>query len=147
MSIHEAQLGKRVRLLHCSDEYTSLPAGSLGTVTLVDSMGTVHVRWDSGSRLGMIPGVDNWEVIDDEPKLSWTQPQCERCWIDANGEWDMANDASETWQRLVGVRMPTKATEPPIERCSFCGAPTIVGIYVRADPASVPYPAKEASSE
>lgn len=64
MSIHKEQVGKRVRLLHCSDEYTPLKRGALGTVRLVDDMGTVHVKWDDGSTLGMIPGVDNWEVLD-----------------------------------------------------------------------------------
>jgi hypothetical protein len=55
--------GQRVRLVYCSDQYTDLPVGTLGTVSLVDDMGTVHVRWDNGSRLGMIPGEDRWEAV------------------------------------------------------------------------------------
>lgn len=53
----------RVRLIHCTDEHTRLTPGDMGTVALVDSTGTVHVDWDSGSRLGLIPGVDAWEVV------------------------------------------------------------------------------------
>jgi hypothetical protein len=36
------------------DPYSDLQEGTEGTVLLVDSTGTVHVKWDSGSRLGMV---------------------------------------------------------------------------------------------
>jgi hypothetical protein len=55
--------GKRVRLIRHMDRYSNLPSGTEGTVTIVDSMGTVHVAWDTGSRLGLIPGEDQWEVL------------------------------------------------------------------------------------
>ena len=55
--------GQRVRLVSTSDPYTRLKYGEEGTVTLVDDMGTVHVKWDSGSSLGLIEGEDRWEVV------------------------------------------------------------------------------------
>lgn len=55
--------GRRVRLLRCTDPYTRLKPGSEGTVSLVDDAGTVHVDWDSGSTLGLVPGEDAWEVV------------------------------------------------------------------------------------
>lgn len=55
--------GTRVRLLAASDPYTRLRPGAAGTVRLVDSVGTVHVLWDNGSTLGLIPGEDKWELI------------------------------------------------------------------------------------
>jgi len=33
------------------------------------------------------------------------------------------------------------------ERCCFCNMPTRCGIYVRLDPATVPYPQKEERDE
>lgn len=45
--------GARVKLIHCSDEHTKLEPGILGTVTFIDDIGQVHVRWDNGSHLGM----------------------------------------------------------------------------------------------
>jgi hypothetical protein len=47
-------IGKRVELVSCSDPYTRLLPGTRGTVTYVDDMGTVFVRWDTGSSLGMV---------------------------------------------------------------------------------------------
>jgi uncharacterized protein YodC (DUF2158 family) len=58
-----ARTGDRVRLLSTSDPYTKLQPGDEGTVTLVDSMGTVHCKWDSGSGLGLIPGEDQFVVL------------------------------------------------------------------------------------
>lgn len=52
--------GDRVVLDWTDDELTCLRAGDRGTVTFVDALGTVHVRWDSGSRLGLVPGFDRW---------------------------------------------------------------------------------------
>lgn len=55
--------GKRVRLDFTSDPHTALIPGDVGTITGVDDAGTVHVRWDKGSNLGLIPGEDRWTVI------------------------------------------------------------------------------------
>lgn len=55
--------GKRVRLIECTDPHTRLQPGIKGTVALVDDAGTLHVTWDSGASLGLIPGEDRWEVI------------------------------------------------------------------------------------
>ena len=41
----------------------ALPLGTEGVVKCIDNAGTIHVRWDTGSSLGLVPGVDRWEVI------------------------------------------------------------------------------------
>ena len=56
-------IGKRVMLVRCTDSYTTLEPGAEGKVELVDDTGTVFVRWDNGSRLGLIPGEDIWKVL------------------------------------------------------------------------------------
>lgn len=59
--------GARVELVHMNDPYnTKLIPGSKGTVTSVDDMGTIHVRWDCGSSLGVAYGEDSCKVIKDE---------------------------------------------------------------------------------
>lgn len=55
--------GDRVRLIWCDDQYTRLEAGEEGTVQQVDDVGTVHIAWDSGVRLGLVPEVDRFEVL------------------------------------------------------------------------------------
>jgi hypothetical protein len=59
-------VGKRVRCIFCGDSFKTVPAvppGTEGTITFVDDEKTVHVDWDNGRSLGLIPGVDRWQVI------------------------------------------------------------------------------------
>ena len=54
--------GKRIKCLHMNDEYPIL-SGELGTVDLVDDMGTIHVKWDNGRTLGICPEEDEYEIV------------------------------------------------------------------------------------
>ena len=49
--------------LALADPYSSLSPGSEGTISLVDAKGTLHVNWDSGSTLGLVPDEDRWVVL------------------------------------------------------------------------------------
>ena len=44
--------GTRVELLEMND-ISAPPIGTLGTVNYVDDIGTIHVKWDNGSNLGV----------------------------------------------------------------------------------------------
>ena len=52
-------IGARVELVSMADPYTSLKPGERGTVDYIDDTGTVFVKWDSGSTLGAVYGVDS----------------------------------------------------------------------------------------
>lgn len=56
-------VGKRVRLDAINDPYTTIKPGTLGTVGFIDDMGTIHVDWDDGRQLGLVPGQDRWTVV------------------------------------------------------------------------------------
>ena len=56
--------GTRVMLIRMSDPYTNLRQGDLGTVTVVDDIGTIHVNWDRGSMLGIVFGEDECRRIE-----------------------------------------------------------------------------------
>lgn len=56
--------GTRVELVCMNDPYTKLKPGNRGTVTQVDSIGTIHVNWDRGSSLGVAYGEDYCRIID-----------------------------------------------------------------------------------
>lgn len=58
--------GDRIMLEISSDQYTLLEEGDKGTVKFIDSMGTVHVKWDNGSTLGLIPSEDSWRILEEE---------------------------------------------------------------------------------
>ena len=60
-------IGKRVRFLHSSDPYTKLEYGNEGVVTSVDDFGTVHIKWNNGSTLGMITEEgDRFQIVRTE---------------------------------------------------------------------------------
>lgn len=52
----------KVQLVHMRDEYAP-PEGTIGYVTSVDDMGTIHVSWQNGSSLGLVEGVDIFHVL------------------------------------------------------------------------------------
>ena len=63
----EYPIGCRVELTMMSDPYnTRLCPGEKGTVMHVDDIGTIHVRWDCGSSLGVVYGEDSCRRIDEK---------------------------------------------------------------------------------
>lgn len=57
--------GSRVELLHMDDPYNkTLVPGCKGTVKFVDDTGTIHIRWDCGSSLGVVYGEDSCRKLD-----------------------------------------------------------------------------------
>lgn len=42
------------------DPYSRLTPGTLGTVEMIDDVGTVHVKWDDGGNLGMMTRRPPW---------------------------------------------------------------------------------------
>lgn len=67
--------GDRIELVNTSDEYTNLEPGDRGTVTNIDTLDPeitgkgrsyqqVWIDWDSGSKLALIKGEDEFKVID-----------------------------------------------------------------------------------
>ena len=57
--------GTKVELVSLEDPYARIPEGTKGTVDAVDDIGTIHVRWDNGSRLGAVPGVDTIRKVNE----------------------------------------------------------------------------------
>lgn len=49
--------GTRVELIHMEDVQAP-PMGTQGTVKCIDDIGTIHINWDNGSTLGVVPGED-----------------------------------------------------------------------------------------
>lgn len=60
---HNEIVGTIVELVYTNDAYTNLHPGCRGKVVFIDDTGTVHVKWDNGSSLGLLPEYDKWKVI------------------------------------------------------------------------------------
>lgn len=54
--------GCRVMLDQMEDRQAP-PVGTLGTVVHVDDIGTIHVKWDTGSSLGVVYGEDQCHKV------------------------------------------------------------------------------------
>lgn len=52
--------GTRIVLDYMGDDPRPIEPGTMGTVRHVDDIGTVHVDFDNGRRLGLIPGEDSF---------------------------------------------------------------------------------------
>lgn len=55
-------VGCRVELVFMGDEQAP-PIGTKGTVTGVDDIGSIMVRWDNGSGLNVAFGIDEVRII------------------------------------------------------------------------------------
>ena len=54
--------GTRLELISMDDPQ-AIPPGSRGTVDHVDDVGTIHMRWDCGRSLGLVPGEDSFRKL------------------------------------------------------------------------------------
>lgn len=55
--------GTRIRLIWMDDPFAPIESGTEGTVRFVDDMGQIHMKWDNGRTLALVPGEDAYEVI------------------------------------------------------------------------------------
>ena len=60
--------GTRIRLNSMEDPYAPIAPGTEGEVDFVDDIGTIHMKWDNGRALGIVPGEDSFSVLP--PKLT-----------------------------------------------------------------------------
>ncbi|MCC8013648.1 MAG: DUF4314 domain-containing protein [Eubacterium sp.] len=58
----EYPIGTRLRLISMADEQAP-PKGTIGEVSHIDDIGTIHMKWNNGSSLGLIVGKDKFEKV------------------------------------------------------------------------------------
>jgi hypothetical protein len=57
--------GRRIRCINMVDDPNPIEQGTEGTIVYVDDAGTIHIKWDNGRTLGMVHGVDQYEIINE----------------------------------------------------------------------------------
>ena len=57
--------GTRIELISMDDPFAPVESGSKGTVEFVDDMGQIHMKWDNGRTLALIPDVDEFKRIEE----------------------------------------------------------------------------------
>ena len=60
--------GSRIKLNRMEDPWSPVPAGTKGTVICVDDAGQIHMQWDNGRTLALVPGVDSFARINKPEK-------------------------------------------------------------------------------
>ena len=55
--------GTRIRLNSMNDPYAPVAPGTEGVVELVDDAGSIHMKWNNGRTLAIIPGEDSFRKL------------------------------------------------------------------------------------
>ena len=55
-------VGTKIQLISMRDEKYPILPGTIGEVTHIDDMGSIHMKWQNGSSLAIIPEVDSFRV-------------------------------------------------------------------------------------
>lgn len=62
--------GTRIRLNSMADPWSPVPDGTEGTVDMVDDIGQLHMKWDNGRTLSLVPGEDSFSVIPQKQEMT-----------------------------------------------------------------------------
>ena len=65
-------IGTKVKLIKMYD-MQEVPVGTKGIIEFIDDIGTLHIKWENGSTLGLVVGVDEFEIIEEQEKIC---PKC-----------------------------------------------------------------------
>lgn len=57
--------GTRIKLIEMNDPWNPVEPGTKGTVQLVDDIGQIHMKWDNGRTLALVPGQDQFKIISE----------------------------------------------------------------------------------
>lgn len=61
-------VGTKIQLISMRDEKYPVLPGTIGEVTHIDDAGSVHMKWQNGSSLALIPEVDSFRVVPGDQK-------------------------------------------------------------------------------
>jgi hypothetical protein len=68
-------VGTRIELISMDDPHAPIEPGTQGTIEFIDDAGGLHMKWDNGRTLGIVPGEDSFKVISKPQEESTEQNQ------------------------------------------------------------------------
>ena len=71
-------IGTKVKLTKDMDDKYPILAGTIGTIDYIDGEGQLHMIWENGRTLALIPEIDQFETIDDIDKDNQMLDEVER---------------------------------------------------------------------
>ena len=55
--------GTKLQLISMRNETYPVLPGTVGEVTHIDDAGSIHMRWENGSSLALIPEIDSFQIV------------------------------------------------------------------------------------
>ena len=56
-------VGTKIQLISMRNEKYPILPGTIGEVIHIDDMGSIHMKWQNGSSLALIPEVDSFKAV------------------------------------------------------------------------------------
>lgn len=66
-------VGSRIKMIRMNDPCHPIEPGQCGTVEHIDDAGQLHMHWDNGRSLAIIPEVDKFVVLNDQIQATESQ--------------------------------------------------------------------------
>ena len=61
-------VGTKLQLLSMWNQTYPVLPGTVGEVTHIDDAGSIHMRWENGSSLALIPEIDSFQIVSEAKK-------------------------------------------------------------------------------
>ena len=61
-------VGTKIQLISMRNEKYPILPGTVGEVTHIDDVGSIHMRWENGSSLALIPEIDSFQTVSEAKK-------------------------------------------------------------------------------
>ena len=127
--------GTRIELVAMDDPHTTLRPGDRGTVSFVDDIGTIFVKWDNGSGLGVAYGADKVKRLENEIKYETG----EDFWRDTAVRFGL-EEASVICGNYLNTQLRSGVSQEEETFCRELFAAMVEATAGRADPDKIVYP-------
>ena len=126
--------GSRIILEHMDDPYAPVESGTRGTVQVVDDAGQIHMVWDNGRTLAVVPGVDTFrkltpQELAEEQQQDHQKPDCPL--IGQNGNiYNLIGIASDILRQNGQAAQARQMCKRVVQSHSYEEALNVIGDYV-----------------